>query len=158
VWILAYVDEARAGELREGQEADVKLRSLAQQTFKGRVARIGVESDRVNEERRVYIECATCPKDFFLGEQAEVFITTGTIDRGLFVPEAAIEQFDGHHGVVWTVVAGELKRQRLTFGRRRLDGLIEVTSRLPDNVRIAATVPAGAREGRWARIAGVVNP
>lgn len=158
VWILAYIDEARAGDLREGQEAEVKLRSLAQQTFKGRVARIGIESDRVNEERRVYVECMACPKDFFLGEQAEVFIITGAIDRGLFVPEAAIEQFDGHHGIVWTVVAGELKRERLTFGRRRLDGLIEVTSRLPDNARIAATVPAGAREGRWARIAGVVSP
>jgi len=153
VWILAYLDETRAGNLREGQEAEVKLRSLAQQTFKGRVARIGIESDRVNEERRVYIACANCPKTFFLGEQAEVFITTGKVDRGLFVPESAIERFDGHHGTVWTVADGVLKRQRLSFGRRRLDGLIEVTGALADNARVATTVPGGAREGRWARIA-----
>jgi len=157
VWILAYLDEARAGDIREGQEAEIKLRSLPQQVFKGRVSRIGIESDRVNEERRVYVTCESCPAAFFLGEQAEVYITTAKIDRGLFVPESAIEQFDGHHGTVWTVADGELKRQRLSFGRRRLDGLIEVTGGLPENATVAATVPAGAREGRSARIDGVLN-
>ncbi|GER08716.1 hypothetical protein JCM17843_30260 [Kordiimonadales bacterium JCM 17843] len=55
VWALAYVDEARAGDLRVGQPAEVRLRSLPRQMFEGHVTRIGIESDRVSEERRVYI-------------------------------------------------------------------------------------------------------
>lgn len=153
VWILAYIDEARAGDVREGQEAEIRLRSLPQQSFNGKVARIGIESDRVNEERRVYVTCETCPVAFFLGEQAEVYITTAKLARGIFVPESAIEQFDGRHGTVWIVVDGELRRQRLSFGRRRLDGLIEVTGGIPEKAAVVTSAPAGAREGRVARIA-----
>ena len=53
VWVLAYVDEARAGPIRIGQPAEVRLRSLPQQVIPARVVRIGIESDRVSEERRV---------------------------------------------------------------------------------------------------------
>jgi len=158
VWMLAYIDEARAGDIREGQEADIRLRSLPQQVFKGRVSRIGIESDRVNEERRVYVRCETCPAAFFLGEQAEIHITTARIDRGIFVPESAIEQFDGHHGNVWVVVDGALRRQRLSFGRRRLDGMIEVTGGMIEKAAIVASVSGNPREGRSVRIAGARNP
>ena len=75
VWILAYVDEARAGDIEVGHPAEVRLRSLPQRLFRGRVTRIGIESDRVNEERRIYVACDDCPKTFVLGEQAEVFVT-----------------------------------------------------------------------------------
>ncbi len=53
VWVLAYIDESKAGEIRVGEPADIVLRSLPNQRFQGRVARIEPESDRVNEERRV---------------------------------------------------------------------------------------------------------
>ena len=35
VWALAYVDESRAGGIKEGQPAEVRLRSLPQQVFSG---------------------------------------------------------------------------------------------------------------------------
>lgn len=62
VWVLAYVDEARAGGIAVGQPAEVRLRSLPQMTFSGSVVRVGIESDRVNEERRVYVACTDCPR------------------------------------------------------------------------------------------------
>src|SRR3546814_1241233 len=40
---------------QRAQPADVRLRSLPQQVFNGHVTRIDIESDRVSEERRVYI-------------------------------------------------------------------------------------------------------
>jgi HlyD family secretion protein len=54
-WGLAYVDEARAGFIQEGQRVDARLRSRPQDAFTGKVVRIGLESDRVTEERRVFI-------------------------------------------------------------------------------------------------------
>ena len=54
---LAYIDEERAGFLEIGQLAEVRLRPQPRQVFQGNVPRIGIESDRANEERRVWIIC-----------------------------------------------------------------------------------------------------
>jgi HlyD family secretion protein len=153
VWTLAYVDEARSGGIDVGQPVEIKLRSLPQQVFKGRVARIGIESDRVNEERRVYVACENCPEDFYLGEQAEVFITTGILPRALMVPESAVEQYDGKSGTVWTIVDGRLTRSRVTLGRRSVDGRIEIVAGLPAGAAVAAATSSAFREGRSARAA-----
>jgi HlyD family secretion protein len=76
VWVLAYIDESKAGEIHVGDSAELVLRSLPKQRFQGKVARIEPESDRVNEERRVEIAFDSIPDNFNLGEQAEVFIKT----------------------------------------------------------------------------------
>ena len=55
VWVLAFIDESKAGEIEVGEPAEIVLRSRPNQRFAGQVARIEPESDRVNEERRVEI-------------------------------------------------------------------------------------------------------
>ncbi|WP_347267300.1 hypothetical protein [Paracoccus sp. (in: a-proteobacteria)] len=140
---------ADAGDrVGKGQE----LASLHAAEQEARVARIGLESDRVNEERRVWLACADCPTEMFLGEQAEVRILTGTRAQALMVPELAITGFDGHRGTVWTLAEGRLARADLTFGARDDRGRVEVTGGLPDGAAIVARVPKGAAEGRRARI------
>jgi len=90
VWALAYVDEAQAGNIRVGQPAEIRLRSLPDQTFEGTVARIDIESDRVSEERRVYVACNRCPERFHLGEQAEIYVTTTAVaDDAPLAPKIA---------------------------------------------------------------------
>lgn len=152
VWILAYVDEARSGGIAVGQPAEVRLRSLPQRLFHGTVARVGLESDRVNEERRVYVTCIDCPPDFHLGEQAEVFVTKAVLPRALMIPEKAIERFDGATGVVWIVRDGRLARVRVQLGDRSHDGRVALRDGLPDGARVAAVVDSGFREGRSATI------
>jgi len=152
VWIQAYVDEERAGQLALGQPGTIRLRSQPAAEFHGTIARIGIESDRVNEERRVWLTCADCPAEMFLGEQAEVRILTGTRATALMVPELAITGFDGHRGTVWTVVDVRLTRAELTFGARDNRGRVEVIGGLPEGAMIVARVPKGAAEGRRARI------
>lgn len=152
VWIQAYIDEERAGQLALGQSAVLRLRSQPAGEFHGTVARIGLESDRVNEERRVWLTCSDCPAEMFLGEQAEVRILTGTRASALMVPEVAITGFDGHSGTVWVVQDGRLHRADLTFGARDDRGRIEVTGGLPDGAAIVAMPPKGVDEGRLARI------
>ena len=152
VWIQAYIDEERAGQLALGQQGTIRLRSRPQDAFTGTVARIGLESDRVNEERRVWLSCTDCPEPMYLGEQAEVRITTGLRDSALMVPETAISGFDGHHGKVWLVRDGRFTRAELTFGARDDRGRVEVTGGVPDGALIAALPPKGVGEGRLARI------
>ena len=152
IWIQAYIDEERAGQLALGQPGTIRLRSQPAGEFHGTIARIGLESDRVNEERRVWLTCTDCPAEMFLGEQAEVRILTGTRDTALMVPEVAISGFDGFRGRVWTVQDGRLAGAELTFGARDDRGRIEVTGGLPDGAQIVASPPKGADEGRPARI------
>lgn len=153
IWIQAYVDEERAGQLSLGQPGTIRLRSQPAAEFHGTIGRIGIESDRVNEERRVWLTCSDCPAEMFLGEQAEVRILTGNRASALMVPELAITGFDGHRGTVWTVADGRLTRAELTFGARDDRGRVEVTAGLPEGAAIVARVPKGAAEGRRARIA-----
>lgn len=152
IWIQAFIDEERAGQLALGQPGILRLRSQPAGEFHGTIARIGLESDRVNEERRVWLTCTDCPEAMYLGEQAEVRILTGTRTSALMVPEVAISGFDGHSGTVWLVQDGRLTRATLTFGARDDRGRAELTAALPDGAQIVALPPKGADEGRLARI------
>jgi HlyD family secretion protein len=153
VWVLAYIDESKAGEIRVGDPAEIVLRSLPGQQLQGRVARIEPEGDRVNEERRVQIAFDRIPDDFHLGEQAEVYITTVRLQQALLVPEAAIEGLAKNRGTVWTVEDGRLQRRDMTLGRRLLDGRYEITGGIPDGATVINQVRSGLRVGRTAKIA-----
>jgi HlyD family secretion protein len=154
VWVLAYIDESRAGPIVEGQPAIVRLRSQPRERFDAKVVRIGVESDRASEERRVYVKCDQCAPQFYLGEQAEVLVTVAHLDRALLVPEAAVQGFDGSKGTVWTVEDGRLVRRVLTFRYRTENGRLEVVGGLPDKAQVVAATGPGFVEGRSARIVG----
>ncbi|MCC0065240.1 MAG: efflux RND transporter periplasmic adaptor subunit [Defluviimonas sp.] len=154
VWALAYVEEARAGSIAVGQPAEVRLRSLPHEVFGGKVDRIGIESDRVNEERRVWITCDRCPAEVYLGEQAEVRITVATLPEALLVPEIAVRGFDGHRGRVWIVQDGRLAETEVIFGHRTEDARVEIVSGLPQGAQVVAAPVKGLSEGRMARITG----
>jgi HlyD family secretion protein len=151
-WGLAYVDEARAGFIQEGQRVDARLRSRPQEDFTGRVARVGLESDRATEERRIFIKGDAPPAQVYLGEQLEVWITVAQLDQALLVPEAAVQSYDGRQGRVWTIEDGQLQRRLVDFRHRTEDARLELVSGLPDGARVVARVDSGFHEGRAARV------
>ena len=153
VWVLAFIDESKAGEIQVGEPADVVLRSHPGQRLRGKVARIEPESDRVNEERRVEIVYEKLPDTFYLGEQAEVYIATVRLPQALLVPEAAIVGLAKNRGTVWTVEDGSLQKHQVTLGHRLLDGRYEITDGLPGKARVVVQLRSGLREGRSATIA-----
>jgi HlyD family secretion protein len=152
VWVLAYIDESRAGEIRVGDPVEFVLRSLPKQRLLGQVARIEPESDRVNEERRVEIAFDRIPDSFNLGEQAEVYIRTMQLPQALLVPETAIEGLGQGRGTVWTVEDGHLQKREVTLGHRLLDGRYEIAGGLPDNAVAVNQSRSGLRIGRAAKI------
>ncbi|MFG1379650.1 efflux RND transporter periplasmic adaptor subunit [Xanthobacter autotrophicus] len=150
-WGLAYVDEARAGFIEEGQRVDARRRSSPQQAFTGRVTRIGLESDRVTEERRIYVKGDNPPPRIFLGEQVEFWISVATLDKALLVPEAAVQGYDGREGKVWTVEQGRLKRRLVAFRHRTEDGRLEIVGGLPEGALVVTQVDPAFKEGRATR-------
>ena len=151
-WGLAHVDEARAGFIQHGQRVDARLRSRPQDAFTGRVVRVGLESDRVTEERRVFIKGDNPPSQVYLGEQVEFWITVAQLDKALLVPAAAVHGYDGRQGTVWTVESGRLQRRLVKFRHRTEDARLEVVDGLPEGARIVAHLESGLRQGRSARI------
>ncbi len=147
-WGLAYVDEAQAGFITEGQKVDARLRSRPQDAFTGSVVRVGLESDRVTEERRVFIKGDNPPPRVFLGEQVEFWIAVATLDEALLVPEAAVKGYNGREGMVWTVEDGRLRLRSVQFRHRTEDARLEIVSALPQNVRVVTRISDGLREGR----------
>ena len=152
IWILAYVDETRAGSISVGLQAQVRLRSLPNSQFQGKVVRIDIESDRVNEERRIYIQCTDCPEQFHLGEQAEIFIQTAMLEEALLIPETAIDQFNGANGSVWVVEKGQLQQKLIALGHKTLDGRVEIIDELESDMQVVTNLPKGIRKGRKASI------
>ena len=152
IWVQAYVDEARAGDIAVGQPATVSLRSRPGVELTGTVARVGLESDRVNEERRIYVSCDECRREFHLGEQAEVIIRTGTVAKGLFVPETAISFKGVRDGVVWVVQDGVLAKRSVRLGRRTIDARFEIAGDQPANLAVVISNGDHFREGRSATL------
>jgi HlyD family secretion protein len=151
-WGLAHVDEARAGFIEEGQLVEARLRSRLLESFTGRVVRIGLESDRVTEERRVYIRGENPPARVYLGEQVEFWITVAKLDKALLVPSAAVHGYDGREGTLWTVEEGRLHRRLVQFRHRTEDARLEIVGGLPENARVVTLLDSGLREGRAARV------
>lgn len=70
-WVKVYIDEAQIHNIALGSKAQVRLRTYPKKVFDANVVRIGVESDRVTEERVVYLALQQSPEIFHLGDQAE---------------------------------------------------------------------------------------
>ena len=153
VWVLAFIDESKAGEIKVGEPTEIVLRSHPAARLKGRVARIEPESDRVNEERRVEIAFDNIPANANLGEQAEVYITTQRLPQPLLVPEAAVTGLGKTRGTVWTVQDSKLQQHEVTLGHRLLDGRYEITGGVPDKAEVLTQLRSGLRVGRAAKIA-----
>lgn len=153
VWVLAYIDESKAGEIKVGEPAEIVLRSLPGRRFQGKVARIEPESDRVNEERKVEVAFDQLPTNINLGEQAEVYITTVRLPQAVLVPEGAVLSLKAHSGTVWLVNDGHLAQQEVSFGHRTLDGRLEISASLPAGASVVDQLRTGMRIGRSVKIA-----
>ena len=117
----------------------------------GTASPIGLEADRVTEERRVHVRCRSCPVTPVIGEQAEVVIETGRLARARLVPEAAVHGFDGVAGTVWTIEGGRLAQRRVRFAARLMDARLAITDGLPEDVPVAVQAGPGFAPGRAAR-------
>lgn len=157
-WGLAYVDEARSGYIAEGQQVEARIRSRPLDVFTGSVIRIGLESDRANEERRIYIKGDNPPDKVYLGEQAEFWITITTLESALLVPEAAVSGYDGRAATAWTIEDGRLHQRKVDIRHRTEDARLEVVGGLPQGVAVVSISGPGLKEGRSARAAGPAAP
>jgi HlyD family secretion protein len=155
IWALAYIDEARAGRIEVGQPAMVTRRSAPDLKMRGQVVRIDIESDRVNEERRIYVRCGgkgECPLAFHVGEQAEIIVTVATLPRARLVKVTSLISVRGNQATAWTLEEGRVQQRTVTLGQRTLDGRVEIVSGVPEGAELVDGSVAGLEVGRKASI------
>jgi len=124
IWVTVFVDEREAGSLAVGDSADIALRSIAGRTFRGKIARIRRESDRVTEQLTVDIRFDERPARLTLGEQVEAKLRP-MAKNALAMPLAALVQSLKGAGA-WTVVDGRMRFKPARFGVADGAGWIEV--------------------------------
>jgi HlyD family secretion protein len=76
IWVSAWVDETEMAGLKPGQTARVVFRSEPTHSYKGEVARLGREADRETREFVVDVLVRELPKNWAVGQRAEVYIET----------------------------------------------------------------------------------
>ncbi len=151
IWMQAFIDEGHAGDLALGQTGMVTLRSHPGRPVAAEIVRIGLEADRVTEERRVYLRCRACPTMPVVGEQAEVVIETARLPRARLLPERALHGFDGAAGTVWTIEDGRLAQRHVRIAARLVDGQVAITDGLPETIALVRQVGPRFAIGRAAQ-------
>ncbi len=99
VWIKAFIDERISGDLVEGNDATIVLRSKANKKYKATLKRIAPQSDSITQEREVNVVFQKLPIPFYLNEQAEVEIQTKILKEVFLIPVSAIVYKENEAGV-----------------------------------------------------------
>lgn len=143
VWVAAWIDASQIAQLREGQKADIRLRSGRR--YQGRVARLNKEADTVTRELEVNVDFDQNPEPLVIGEEAEVTIFTG-VHKALSAPLGAIVHQNDHTGVM-VVDQGRLAFRPVSLGVHD-DRRTAVVEGLKDGDLVVAqpvTLKAGTR-------------
>lgn len=122
MWVVAQVDEREAGRVRLGQTTRVVFETNPDSPAIGRVARLSMEVDRVTEEREVDVALDQLPRDFFLGEKADVYIETSRKDNALQIPVNTLVVRDGKTGV-FVASHGRARWKLIQVGFRSRDAV-----------------------------------
>lgn len=159
-WAVAYVDERDTAGLVVGDRAGVTLRSLPGRTFRGRVARIEREGDRVTEQLTVDVAFVERPPRLILGEQVEAVIRPPAHRGVAAVPVAAMVR--GPQGAGALVVEnGRLRFAPARFGAVDPAGWVEVLGGLQAGTEVVVApgpLADRANDGRRVRVTPAAAP
>ena len=122
LWISAWVDETAMPALVVDQAARIVFRSDPGHGYPGKVSRLGRETDRETREFLVDVHATELPKNWTIGQRAEVFIETGRQADVVLLPAAFVVWKDGRAGV-FINAGGKAQWREATPGLRGKDHL-----------------------------------
>ena len=117
LWVRTWVDETEMQRVAEGQWARVVFRAEPETGYKGKVARLGRETDRETREFLVDVEIEQLPRNWSVGQRADVFIEIARKDGVTLVPSQVILRNQGETAVVLNR-GGRAVRQPVKTGLR----------------------------------------
>jgi HlyD family secretion protein len=134
MWISSYVDESSMDGLAAGQPARVVFRSRPDQDYRGKVTRLGQQVDRETREFRVDVGVDSLPKNWAVGQRAEVYIETGKKSDATNVPLQALVWKKGKAGA-FVANNGRALWREVSLGLRGLNK-VEITKGLSKDEKV----------------------
>jgi len=120
IWVSAWVDETAGARLAAGQPARVVFRSEPAKSYPGEVARLGRETDRETREFLVDVRVKQLPKNWTVGQRAEVYAETGRKESTLALPLRFVSWRGGRPGA-FVVEWGKAIWREVKLGLRGLE-------------------------------------
>lgn len=136
MWISAWVDESAMDGLAPGQPARIVFRSKPGHEYRGKVTRLGQEVDRETREFRADVGVDSLPKNWGVGQRAEVYIETDRKPGVTNVPFKAVMWRKGKAGV-YVADGGRAHWRGVSLGLRGLDK-VEITKGLSKDEKVIA--------------------
>ena len=146
LWVSAWVDETAMPALATDQPARIVFRSEPGRGYPGKVSRLGREMDRETREFLVDVRATELPKNWTIGQRAEVFIETGRQTDAVLLPPAFLVWKAARAGV-FVNAGGKAQWREVTLGLRGKD-YVAITQglraddqvvRVPDGQKAALT-------------------
>ena len=100
LWVRAWVDETEMQQVSAGQRARVVFRAEPGTSYSGKVVRLGRETDRETREFLVDVEVERLPRNWSVGQRADVFIETAHKEGATIVPSQLIMRNKEAIGVI----------------------------------------------------------
>lgn len=146
LWVSAWVDETAMPALATDQPARIVYRSEPGRSYPGKVSRLGREMDRETREFLVDVRATELPKNWTIGQRAEVFIETARLADAVLLPAAFLGWKEGRAGV-FVNAGGKAQWREVTPGLRGKDyvaitkglGAGEQVVRVPDGQKSVMT-------------------
>ena len=135
VWLVAAVPETDAPFIERGQEVEVRVLALPEQTFKAKLTAVGAQVDPVT--RRVSVRATLVNPNGKLKPQmfASFSIITSGESQAPSVPEEAIVR-EGDQARVWVVSENNTLALRSIRTGRTSEGMVEVVDGLKAGERV----------------------
>ncbi|MHB1036065.1 MAG: efflux RND transporter periplasmic adaptor subunit [Pirellulales bacterium] len=138
IWISAWVDETEMARLRVADDARIVFRSEPARSLRGQVVRLGREADRETREFVVDVRVLSLPKNWAVGQRAEVYIETDRKNSATLVPADFLQWRNDKPGV-FCQVDDRAEWRDVKLGLRGRD-ILEVTEGLqPGEVVVMPT-------------------
>ncbi len=138
LWVSAWVDETAMPALVVDQVARLVFRSEPGHVYPGKVSRLGRETDRETREFLVDVHAAELPKNWTIGQRAEVFIETGRQADTVILPAAFVVWKEGRAGVLVNV-GGKAQWREITPGLRGKDQFAVIKGLSPGDQVVRAS-------------------
>jgi len=125
LWVRTRIDQAKSGQIHEGQMAEIQLKNLPGKILKGQVKRIELIADSLTEERWVDVAFEQIPNNLSIGMLANVTIELPVVKQAFWLPGATIVYQKGKAGV-WRVIGGKAQFAPVKLGVQTLEGKTQI--------------------------------
>ena len=148
--------------VRAGQLVELEIEALPNESFEGRVLRVGVAARRDSRKFPVEIELDNAERRLLPGMVARVTLDFGGETKRILVPREAVV---GEYGLRFVYVVSHGENGALRADRRRIElrdlpfdpGRVEVTQGLAPGDRVAVSAVQSLRDGTRVRSADIAR-